>query len=104
MISDFFYPDVGGVENHIYMLSANLIRKGHKVRMLFWMDRNNNTSYRLLLSRIATLQTGSVSDGSYQRLKFITFLSSPSQDLLHCLISSHSFLTFALFCYGNIFI
>lgn len=31
MISDFFYPDVGGVENHIYMLSANLIRKGHNV-------------------------------------------------------------------------
>jgi len=31
MISDFFYPAVGGVENHIYMLSANLIRKGHKV-------------------------------------------------------------------------
>ncbi|KAF9064279.1 glycosyltransferase family 4 protein [Rhodocollybia butyracea] len=31
MIADFFYPDVGGVENHIYMLSANLIRRGHKV-------------------------------------------------------------------------
>jgi hypothetical protein len=41
MISDFFYPEVGGVENHIHMLSANLIRKGHKVRMLLWMDRNN---------------------------------------------------------------
>ena len=31
MISDFFHPAVGGVENHIYMLSSNLIRKGHKV-------------------------------------------------------------------------
>ncbi|KAF4563701.1 hypothetical protein EYR36_002940 [Pleurotus pulmonarius] len=31
MISDFFYPVVGGVENHIYMLSANLIQRGHKV-------------------------------------------------------------------------
>ncbi|EIW74367.1 glycosyltransferase family 4 protein [Coniophora puteana RWD-64-598 SS2] len=31
MVSDFFLPDVGGVENHIYMLSANLIRRGHKV-------------------------------------------------------------------------
>ena len=31
MISDFFHPNVGGVENHIYMLAASLIRKGHKV-------------------------------------------------------------------------
>ncbi len=31
MISDFFHPAVGGVENHIFMLSANLIRRGHKV-------------------------------------------------------------------------
>lgn len=30
MISDFFHPNVGGVENHIYMLAASLIRKGHK--------------------------------------------------------------------------
>ena len=32
MICDFFHPNVGGVENHIYMLSANLIRQGHKIR------------------------------------------------------------------------
>ncbi|KAI0341340.1 transferase [Trametopsis cervina] len=31
MICDFFHPNVGGVENHIYMLSANLIRRGHNV-------------------------------------------------------------------------
>ncbi|KZT24146.1 glycosyltransferase family 4 protein [Neolentinus lepideus HHB14362 ss-1] len=31
MICDFFHPNVGGVENHIYMLSANLIARGHKV-------------------------------------------------------------------------
>src|ERR1700733_6007516 len=31
MISDFFHPNVGGVENHIYMLGANLIKRGHKV-------------------------------------------------------------------------
>ena len=30
MVSDFFYPDVGGVENHIYMLSTELIKRGHK--------------------------------------------------------------------------
>ncbi|KJE95407.1 GlcNAc transferase [Capsaspora owczarzaki ATCC 30864] len=31
MVSDFFYPNTGGVENHIYQLSQCLIRRGHKV-------------------------------------------------------------------------
>lgn len=32
MVSDFFYPNFGGVENHIYQLSQCLIDNGHKVR------------------------------------------------------------------------
>ena len=31
MVCDFFYPRLGGVENHIYSLSQHLIRLGHKV-------------------------------------------------------------------------
>lgn len=31
MISDFYYPNVGGVENHIHYLSQQLIARGHKV-------------------------------------------------------------------------
>jgi phosphatidylinositol glycan class A protein len=31
MVSDFFYPNTGGVENHIYYLSQHLILKGYKV-------------------------------------------------------------------------
>ncbi|XP_059485492.1 phosphatidylinositol N-acetylglucosaminyltransferase subunit A [Neocloeon triangulifer] len=31
MASDFFYPNVGGVEEHIYSLSQCLIARGHKV-------------------------------------------------------------------------
>ncbi|KAG8195801.1 hypothetical protein JTE90_004805 [Oedothorax gibbosus] len=31
MVSDFFYPNTGGVESHIYQLAQCLLRKGHKV-------------------------------------------------------------------------
>ncbi|KAJ8918319.1 hypothetical protein NQ315_008012 [Exocentrus adspersus] len=31
MVSDFFFPNMGGVEEHIYNLSQCLIQKGHKV-------------------------------------------------------------------------
>jgi len=31
MISDFFYPQPGGVESHIYQLSTKLIDRGHRV-------------------------------------------------------------------------
>lgn len=31
MVSDFFYPLIGGVENHIYQLSQCLIDRKHKV-------------------------------------------------------------------------
>lgn len=32
MVSDFFYPNTGGVESHIYQLSQCLLARGHKVR------------------------------------------------------------------------
>eukprot|EP00160_Parvularia_atlantis_P004930 Unigene14190_Nuclearia_a/m.42825 Unigene14190_Nuclearia_a/g.42825 ORF Unigene14190_Nuclearia_a/g.42825 Unigene14190_Nuclearia_a/m.42825 type:complete len:470 (-) Unigene14190_Nuclearia_a:47-1456(-) len=31
MVSDFFYPNVGGVESHQYQLAQCLIKRGHKV-------------------------------------------------------------------------
>ncbi|XP_024525619.1 phosphatidylinositol N-acetylglucosaminyltransferase subunit A isoform X1 [Selaginella moellendorffii] len=31
MVSDFFYPNFGGVESHIYSLSQCLLQRGHKV-------------------------------------------------------------------------
>ena len=34
MASDFFYPNTGGVESHVYQLSQCLIRLGHKVIMI----------------------------------------------------------------------
>ncbi|KAF4616933.1 hypothetical protein D9613_008707 [Agrocybe pediades] len=49
MISDFFHPAVGGVENHIYMLSANLIRKGHKVIVITHSHQPDRVGIRWLL-------------------------------------------------------
>eukprot|EP00193_Tetraselmis_chui_P015616 CAMPEP_0177781224 /NCGR_PEP_ID=MMETSP0491_2-20121128/17717_1 /TAXON_ID=63592 /ORGANISM="Tetraselmis chuii, Strain PLY429" /LENGTH=435 /DNA_ID=CAMNT_0019301237 /DNA_START=51 /DNA_END=1359 /DNA_ORIENTATION=- len=34
VVSDFFYPNCGGVENHIYQLSQCLMARGHKVVVL----------------------------------------------------------------------
>jgi hypothetical protein len=34
MVSDFFYPNMGGVEEHIFNLSQCLISRGHKVIVL----------------------------------------------------------------------
>lgn len=31
MVCDFFFPNLGGVESHIYELSQNLLAMGHKV-------------------------------------------------------------------------
>ena len=31
MVSDFFYPSIGGVESHIFQLSQNLMARGHHV-------------------------------------------------------------------------
>ncbi|CAO1638343.1 unnamed protein product [Sympodiomycopsis kandeliae] len=34
MVSDFFHPNVGGVEGHIYAISKALIKRGHKIIIL----------------------------------------------------------------------
>ncbi|KAF5318859.1 hypothetical protein D9619_010896 [Psilocybe cf. subviscida] len=49
MISDFFFPAVGGVENHIYMLSAKLLRKGHKVIVITHSHGPDRVGVRWLL-------------------------------------------------------
>lgn len=52
MISDFFHPDVGGVENHIYMLSAELLRRGHKVIVITHSHPPDRVGIRWLLPGI----------------------------------------------------
>ncbi|TFK70802.1 transferase, partial [Pluteus cervinus] len=52
MVSDFFYPNVGGVESHIYMLSANMKRRGHKVIVITHSHRPDRVGIRWLLPGI----------------------------------------------------
>ncbi|KAJ8660306.1 hypothetical protein O0I10_003763 [Lichtheimia ornata] len=47
MVSDFFYPNMGGVESHLYHLSEQLIRRGHKV-VIVTHAYGNRTGVRYL--------------------------------------------------------
>ena len=47
MVSDFFYPNTGGVENHIYQISQHLIGRGHKV-VVVTHHYGNRTNIRYL--------------------------------------------------------
>ncbi|KAL2538352.1 UDP-Glycosyltransferase superfamily protein [Forsythia ovata] len=42
MVSDFFYPNFGGVESHIYYLSQCLIKLGHKVVVMTHAYQNRS--------------------------------------------------------------
>ncbi|GFP82102.1 phosphatidylinositol n-acetylglucosaminyltransferase subunit a [Phtheirospermum japonicum] len=42
MVSDFFYPNFGGVENHIYYLSQCLMKLGHKVVVMTHAYKNRS--------------------------------------------------------------
>ncbi|CCM01208.1 uncharacterized protein FIBRA_03256 [Fibroporia radiculosa] len=49
MVCDFFHPNVGGVESHIYMLSTNLIRRGHKVVVITHSHSPDRVGIRWIL-------------------------------------------------------
>ena len=46
MVSDFFFPGLGGVEQHIYQLAVQLIRRGYKVVVAthFYPDAKTSSS------------------------------------------------------------
>ncbi|KAK5128880.1 hypothetical protein LTR85_000213 [Meristemomyces frigidus] len=53
MISDFFYPQPGGVESHIYQLSTKLIDRGHRVIIIThaYPSPTSRTGIRYLTNR-----------------------------------------------------
>ena len=52
LISDFFYPKVGGVEVHIYQLAVSLIRLGCKVTVLTHHRKNRQGKGFVLAEKI----------------------------------------------------
>lgn len=62
MVSDFFYPNFGGVENHIYYLSQCLLQRGHKV-ILFVSLFNSILNVQLMRSSTC-MWLGEVEAGS----------------------------------------
>ncbi|KAL5521599.1 SPT14 [Sanghuangporus sanghuang] len=75
MISDFFHPNVGGVENHIYMLSVELLRKGHKVIVITHSHPPDRVGIRWLLPGIKVYYIPFVTIASSATLpNFFTFL------------------------------
>lgn len=44
MVSDFFYPNMGGVEEHILNLSECLLSRGHKVRRILISSARQSSS------------------------------------------------------------
>ena len=48
MVCDFFYPRLGGVENHIWSLSQHLVKLGHKVVVITHAYGKGRTGVRYL--------------------------------------------------------
>ncbi|KAJ7253745.1 glycosyltransferase family 4 protein [Mycena haematopus] len=75
MITDFFHPAVGGVENHVYMLSANLLRRGHKVIVITHSHQPDRVSVRWLVPALKVYYLPFVPIASSATLpEFLTFL------------------------------
>jgi len=75
MVSDFFHPNVGGVENHIYMLSCELLRRGHKVIVITHYHPPDRVGVRWLLPGLKVYYIPFIAIASSATLpNFFTFL------------------------------
>lgn len=57
MICDFFYPQLGGVEIHIYHLAQNLISLGHNVIIITHSYHNERLGIRYLTNGLKVYYT-----------------------------------------------
>ena len=97
LISDFFYPKVGGVEVHIYQLAVSLIRLGCKVTVLTHHKKNRQgikymgNGIKVYFTPLMTLYDDSslpILLGSLKILREICYIEKV--DIIHCHQSSSS--------------
>ena len=51
LVSDFFYPNMGGVESHLYQLAQCLLEKGHQV-VIVTHSYGNRTGIRWMANEL----------------------------------------------------
>ena len=97
LISDFFYPKVGGVEVHIYQLAVSLIRLGCKVTVLTHHKKNRQgikymgNGIKVYFTPLMTLYDDSslpILLGALKILREICYIEKV--DIIHCHQSSSS--------------
>ena len=98
MVSDFFYPNVGGVESHIFTLSQCLIKLGHKI-VVITHSYGNRVGVRYMTNGLkVTIYNISKLYFKFCNKKFSTGLLFTCQNIpwascsahSHCFSSSHS--------------
>ena len=97
LISDFFYPKVGGVEVHIYQLAVSLIRLGCKVTVLTHHRKNRQgikymgNGIKVYFTPLMTLLDDSSLPILYDDLKILREICYIERvDIIHCHQSSSS--------------
>lgn len=88
MVSDFFYPNVGGVENHVYMLSQCLLNAGHHV-VIATHAYGKRTGVRYLTNGLKVSDSRSISVMVHPRLLEFSFITSKSEFLCRRCTTCH---------------
>lgn len=71
MVSSMFFPSIGGVENHIYFLSKQLVEKGYIVKIMHPVIGQNTYVNFMNGIEIHNICVGNENDRSkYERLKY----------------------------------
>ncbi len=91
LISDFFYPKIGGVEIHIYQLAVSLIRLGCKVTILTHHKKDRQgikimgNGIKVYFNPLITLYDDTTMPIMYGALKIIREICYIEKvDILHC--------------------